>query len=149
MPAVPRRLVLALAAAGLLAACSGGEAGDGAAGGSDSSAVAVDNGATLDADAFTQRVEADGTIVVDVRTPEEFASGHLPEALNLDLQSADFSDRVAELDPDATYAVYCRSGNRSAQAMQIMLDAGFTDVAHLDGGIGAWQSAGGDVVTGS
>ncbi|MDO9590965.1 MAG: rhodanese-like domain-containing protein, partial [Microcella sp.] len=56
-----------------------------------------------------------GTIVIDVRTPAEFASGHLEGAINIDVQSADFDSRISELDADGTYFVYCRSGNRSGQ----------------------------------
>ncbi|MFK5646444.1 rhodanese-like domain-containing protein [Ornithinimicrobium sp. LYQ121] len=144
MRTVPRRLVLLTPALALLAACgaddasSGGGSPDGASG----------NGAELDAQAFSERVGEPGTVVVDVRTPGEFAAGHLADAVNLDLQSADFASRLSELDPDARYALYCQSGNRSGQAMATMLDEGFSDVAHLGGGIGAWQTAGLPVVTG-
>lgn len=56
-----------------------------------------------------------------------------------------FAERLDDLDPDATYAVYCRSGSRSGVAVDQLVSAGFDDVAHLGGGIGAWQSAGGPV----
>ena len=102
---------------------------------------------SLDVGAFQQRAEAEDTVVLDVRTPEEFATGHLPAAVNIDIQATDFADRLAALDKEATYAVYCRSGNRSGVAVDRMLDTGFTDVKHLDGGIVAWQSEGGQVVT--
>src|SRR5690606_39273519 len=55
------------------------------------------------------------TVVVDVRTPSEYASGHLEGAVNVDFQSAEFDATIAELDPDVEYVVYCQSGNRSAQ----------------------------------
>ena len=97
---------------------------------------------TLDAAAFGERVASDGVVVLDVRTPEEFAAG-----VNVDLESGSFESDITGLDQAAPYAVYCRSGNRSGQAMGIMQDAGFTDVAHLDGGIVAWQEAGGQIVT--
>lgn len=105
-------------------------------------------GTDLGVDAFGERVAETGTVVLDVRSPAEFAGGHLPGAVNLDLRSADFRDRLGELDQDARYAVYCQSGNRSAQALATMLDLGFTDVAHLEGGIGAWEAADLPVVTG-
>ncbi|MGB7818657.1 MAG: rhodanese-like domain-containing protein, partial [Ornithinibacter sp.] len=89
-----------------------------------------------------------GTTVVDVRTPAEFAEGHLPGAINIDVSSPTFAASVAQLDPTAPYAVYCRSGNRSATAVAEMTDLGFEEAFHLGGGIGAWQSAGGEVVTG-
>ncbi len=115
---------------------------------SSSDAASSSSGATaLDAAAFAERVATEGVVTLDVRTPEEFAQGHLPDAVNIDLESAGFSQQIDALDHAAAYAVYCRSGNRSAQALAIMQDAGFTDVAHLLGGIVAWQAAGGTVVS--
>ncbi len=119
----------------------------GSAGCSSSSGTDTVNGATeLDAAAFGERVSTAGVVTIDVRTPAEYAEGHLPDALNIDVESADFAQQIGALDHDAAYALYCRSGNRSGQALTIMQDAGFTDVAHLLGGIGAWQQAGGTVV---
>ena len=56
---------------------------------------------------------AEGTVIIDVRTPGEFASGHLEGALNIDVQSPDFAAQVSQLDPTQEYFIYCRSGNRS------------------------------------
>lgn len=81
-----------------------------------------------EAAAFT---DADSTIVIDVRTPAEFAEGHLEGALNADVSGLDFETQLADLDPEGIYAVYCRSGNRSAQAASVMTEAGFTDVIDL------------------
>lgn len=81
-------------------------------------------------------------IVLDVRTAEEFAEGHLPGAIMVDFYADDFSDQLAELDPDAPYLLYCRSGNRSGQTQAIMRELGFTDVADVDGGVIAWAEAG-------
>ncbi|AQP46153.1 hypothetical protein RPIT_12440 [Tessaracoccus flavus] len=88
----------------------------------------------------------EGTVILDVRTPEEFAAGHIPGAINLDVQSPTFADDVASLDNAVPYAVYCRSGNRSQVALDIMTERGF-EAFHLAGGIGAWQSAGYDIVS--
>ena len=74
-------------------------------------------------------LEAD-TIVIDVRTPEEYASGHLDGALNIDVQSPDFAQQVSQLDPEATYFIYCRSGNRSGQAMSQMANMGFSNMTN-------------------
>lgn len=104
-------------------------------------------GAELDAAAFGSALKRPGTIVLDVRTPAEFTEGHLPGAVNIDVSSPDFATRIASLDKAAPYAVYCRSGNRSAAAVQAMQGQGFTGMYHLGGGISAWQSAGGEVVT--
>ena len=111
-------------------------------------AAAPAPGATLGAEEFSAALKRPGTVVLDVRTPEEFASGHLPGAVNIDVNSADFASQVSALDPAKTYALYCRSGNRSGVAMSAMQGGGFTDLYHLGGGIGAWTSAGGDTVSG-
>ena len=106
-------------------------------------------GTHLSATDFSTAMKAPGTVVLDVRTPAEFASGHLPEAKNIDIEGPDFASRIAALDKTATYAVYCRSGNRSATAMEQMSAASFTHVYDLAGGIGAWQSMGGPMTMGA
>lgn len=88
--------------------------------------------------------ELDSRTVIDVRTPEETAQGMVAGALNIDLQSGDFRDRVAELDRDGRYLLYCRSGNRSAQAAAIMSELGFADVVDA-GGFDALVAAGAPV----
>jgi rhodanese-related sulfurtransferase len=74
----------------------------------------------------------DARIVIDVRTPQEFAAGHLAGAQNVDVEAADFASRIASLDKGAPYLVYCHSGRRSAIAAAEMATAGFTDI--VDGG---------------
>jgi rhodanese-related sulfurtransferase len=64
--------------------------------------------------------------VIDVRTAEEFATGHLKGALNFDVQSANFGEQVAGLDPASNYVVYCHSGNRAKAAIESMKALGFT-----------------------
>ncbi len=81
-------------------------------------------------------------VVLDVRTPAEFADGHLEGATMLDFYADDFSEQLAELDRDVPYLLYCRSGNRSGQTRALMEDLGFSDVADVDGGILAWADAG-------
>lgn len=87
------------------------------------------------------------TVVLDVRTPEEYASGHLQGAVNIDVGAADFDTRIAELPLDGEYVVYCRSGNRSAAAVDRMNELGFTDVTDA-GGLDAAASATGLAVSG-
>ncbi|MGA1362386.1 MAG: rhodanese-like domain-containing protein [Ilumatobacteraceae bacterium] len=70
-------------------------------------------------------------VIIDVRTPEEFATGHLPGARNLDLNGGDFAAALAGLDKGASYLLYCRSGNRSGMALEMMQQAGFADVKNL------------------
>jgi phage shock protein E len=69
--------------------------------------------------------------VIDVRTPEEFAEGYVKGAVNIDVSNPNFESQIAELDKDAAYSIYCRSGNRSAAAVEIMRNAGFTNVVDL------------------
>ncbi|MBL9176256.1 MAG: rhodanese-like domain-containing protein [Verrucomicrobiales bacterium] len=82
------------------------------------------------------------TVVLDVRTPVEYAEGHLPDAKLLDYRSANFAAEVAKLDKSKTYLVHCAAGGRSAKACTKMISLGFTNVVNLDGGLGAWTDAG-------
>lgn len=81
--------------------------------------------------------------LLDVRTPEEFANGHLEGAVNISVQ--ELLTRLSEIPRDRPIVLYCRSGNRSNQAALMLQSAGFTDVYDL-GGIIAWQQAGLPVV---
>jgi phage shock protein E len=85
--------------------------------------------------------------VIDVRTPAEFASGHVAGAVNVDFLAGDFTDRLAELDRGAAYLLYCQSGNRSAKAAARMADLGFVDLVDA-GGVGELRSAGAEIVPG-
>lgn len=79
-------------------------------------------------------------VVLDVRTEEEFESGYIPKAQNIDLRMGQgFIDALQELDKEKTYFVYCRSGARSAQACQLMGQLGFTTTYNLLGGIMEWE----------
>lgn len=85
--------------------------------------------ASISACAAPATVEVDtDTAVIDVRTPAEYAEGHLDGAVNMDVSDPGFDAQAATLDPDAAYIVYCRSGNRSAQAVARLTALGFTDV---------------------
>ena len=83
---------------------------------------------------------SEDTVIIDVRTPAEFASGHLEGALNIDVQSPDFAAQIMELDPSGEYFVYCRSGNRSGQAIAQMTQMGF-DGNNLTNGGGVDQAS--------
>ena len=91
---------------------------------------------------FSTKVAEAGVITLDVRTPIEFAEGHIEGARLMDFQSGNFENEIAALDKNATYAVYCRSGNRSGQAVKVMQDAGFTNVFNMNGGVIEWANAG-------
>jgi rhodanese-related sulfurtransferase len=71
------------------------------------------------------------TTVIDVRTPAEFAEGHLDGAINIDLQSPEFAGAIAQLDPAGSYILYCKSGNRAGQAVTAMESLGFTTLVNL------------------
>lgn len=70
-------------------------------------------------------------IILDVRTPGEYAAGHLDGAKLLDFNAGEVAEAIPNLDPDADYLVYCRSGNRAGQAISLMEQAGFTSLTNL------------------
>jgi len=81
-------------------------------------------------------------VVLDVRTPEEFAGGHVAKAVNLDFNAADFKERLAQLDRNKTYVVHCAAGGRSTRSLGRFQELGFKSVVHLDGGFNGWVQAG-------
>ena len=78
-------------------------------------------------------IEAGTHTIIDVRTPAEYEQAHVVGAVNINVESADFGERIAELDPDEPYLVYCRTGRRSDLAAQQMAAAGFTDITDAAG----------------
>jgi rhodanese-related sulfurtransferase len=82
-----------------------------------------------------------GAGVLDVRTPEEFAQGHLIGAVNVDVEAADFQTKVAQLSKNTTWVVYCHSGRRAGIAIDEMSKLGFTDLSNA-GGFDALANAG-------
>ena len=88
-----------------------------------------------------QKVIADTTVqVVDARTADEYAEGHIARATNIDVLQADFAEKAAALDVKRTVAVYCRSGRRSKKAARILADKGYR-VVELDKGFIGWSEA--------
>lgn len=96
---------------------------------------------TLSAKSFAEKIQEtpNGTIV-DVRTPVEFSSGHLENALNYDWNGSEFNQQIATLDKSKPVFVYCLSGGRSSAAADKMRSAGFKEVYELEGGIMQWRS---------
>ncbi len=82
----------------------------------------------------------DGTFVLDVRTPEEWVAGHVPDATLIPLN--ELSARLSELPKDQEIVIICRSGNRSAQARDILLENGFEQVTSVGGGFNNWTANG-------
>ena len=138
--------VLAIAAAALLCPGLAGCSSDAGAGAATPGAVATIDSARVPLRVgvidFERAVAMPGVQIVDVRTPEEFAEGHIPGAVNISVQDAGFADQVSRLDPTATYAVYCRSGNRSKSAVAGMQRAGITSIYELESGTTGWVAAG-------
>ena len=99
-------------------------------------------GTDLNVSEFSSKVTEAGIITLDVRTPGEFNEGHIEGAQLIDFQSGNFENEIATLDKSKTYAVYCRSGNRSGQAVKVMSDAGFSNLYNLNGGVIDWANAG-------
>jgi rhodanese-related sulfurtransferase len=86
-------------------------------------------------------------VILDVRTPEEFADGHLPNAVNVDFRANDFAQRIAELDREKTYLVHCQSGGRSGKSLDAFGALLFKNIVHLDDGYGGWVKADGETTT--
>jgi len=82
------------------------------------------------------------SVVLDVRTKKEFDAGHIPGAVNLDINTPDFAERAAKLDKSKTYLVHCAAGVRSAKACNVLDKIAFTNVVNLEPGLNAWVKAG-------
>jgi len=120
---------IAVALAGSLAGCSG------------SSSKSADAAAEISEEKVTE------SIIIDVRTPEEFAAGHLDGAINYDFEGGALEAALADLDPNSTYVLYCRTGRRSALAAKIMKNDGFVQVTDLGAMEAAAAATGRDIVT--
>ncbi len=79
-------------------------------------------------------------VVIDVRTPEEFAAGHIPGARNIPFDQV--AQRISEIDAPHGVALYCMVGPRARKGESALLSAGYSSVLHLEGGLAAWQAAG-------
>ena len=83
---------------------------------------------------FVAQSQVAGVVIIDVRTAGEFNEGHIANAINIDVESMRFEAEIAALDKDVTYALYCRSGNRSSIAAGKLADAGFTSILNAQVG---------------
>ncbi len=148
----PRNLIIGLMAGTLLVAgCSGSES---STADPDTSEPVINESSAETAGVRTVSAEEgaaiqasppESLVILDVRTADEFAAGHLEGAVVVDFYAEDFRAQLEELDPTVPYLLYCQSGNRSGQAAAMMEDLGYDDVANIDGGILAWSAAGLDV----
>ena len=130
-PGVLLALVMALAV--VVAACSGSES------------TAVTQSIELVSPARAAEVieeQPEGLVVLDIRTPEEYAEAHLADAIVVDYYAPDFADQLDALDKNVPYVLYCRTGNRSSDAVKTMKSLGFAQVYEIDGGIVNWYEQG-------
>ena len=114
----------------LLSSCSGGQ-----------------NQNDISIDKFQKKIATERHLLVDVRTSEEFADGHIKGAINIDYLAENFSIEIQELELESPVLLYCRSGNRSSKAMKTMKELGFKEVYNLEGGIKGWISENNPVIT--
>lgn len=101
----------------------------------------------LTADKFGEAILESGTQIVDVRTPAEYEEGHIENAINIDIQGANFDEATKALYKDIPVYVYCLKGVRSSNAASRLRALGFANVIELDGGINAWKDKGLKLVT--
>ena len=96
---------------------------------------------TVDVEEFAKVIADTAVVRLDVRTPQEYAEGHIEGAINIDVLSDDFAAEASKLPADRTIALYCRSGNRSKKAAAILADKGYK-VIELATGYKGWTRAG-------
>ena len=90
---------------------------------------------------LSQILEKDKKIVIlDVRTPEEFAAGHLKGAINIDIRQQDFYYKIEKLNKKLTYFVYCRTNHRSGNAIEYMKQKGFVTLYQMMDGFPGWEA---------
>ena len=98
---------------------------------------------TIDVKEFRKGIKREATTIIDVRTPEEYAQGHVRNAVNINWKNQEeFKAKISEYDKAKTLFIYCRSGSRSEKVAEWLRVNGFDNVKELGGGIQAWQKAG-------
>lgn len=101
------------------------------------------NGSSIDSKEAYGLIKADANIaILDVRTAKEFADGHVAGAVNIDVNQADFAQKIDQLDRSKTYIVYCRLGRRSSKAVGIMATKGFKNLYNVSDGFLGWNKNG-------
>jgi rhodanese-related sulfurtransferase len=81
-------------------------------------------------------------VILDIRTPGEYQSGHLQNSILIDFYSKTFLDQINRLDRQKSYLIYCRSGNRSSKSLNLFKELHFLKIYHLSSGINGWNSEG-------
>ena len=95
---------------------------------------------SVDIDEFKIEIVKDGVQLVDVRTVKEYSEGHIPGAMNIDVNAPDFEEKIKTLDKKENVAIYCRSGRRSKMAANKLTAAGYK-VIELNTGFLSWDGA--------
>ncbi len=113
----------------------------GCGGGGGSATATMETVSAADAYEIVQSAP-EGLVILDLRREDEFDEAHIPGAVNMDFYSYDFETRLDQLDREAPYIIYCRTGNRSAEARLLMQELGFMEVYEIDGGIVSWADSG-------
>ncbi|MDP2087912.1 MAG: thioredoxin domain-containing protein [Flavobacteriaceae bacterium] len=103
------------------------------------SSVIIEN---IDAKKFNELIEEEKGIVLDVRTPEEVSEGHIKNASTINFLGSDFIEKINMMQKEVPIYVYCRSGNRSSKAAELLKENGFSKVYNLKGGIFEWENKG-------
>lgn len=96
---------------------------------------------SVDNKTFAEKMKESNVVILDVRTPEEYQSGHIPKATLINFYDQNFSLQLDSLDKSKTYLVYCAKGSRSSQASELMAKKGFHNVLSLKNGYNAWDGA--------
>jgi len=107
-----------------------------------SSCSSAPSATNLDVVGFAEQITKADVITLDVRTPGEFAEGHIAGAINIDVEGGTFETEIAKLDKTKSYSVYCQSGRRSLIAVDKMSASGFEKLSNLDNGINDWITNG-------
>ena len=100
----------------------------------------------LNSEDFFDLISNSDVEIIDVRRPDEFIQGYINGAKNIDYEKKEFVNLIKKLNMNKTYAIYCRSGRRSARAIEMMEKLGFNSLFNLSGGIIEWESTGRSVV---
>ena len=108
----------------------------------DKTAVLID----IDSNKAQELINENNVIIIDVRTPQEYNIGHINNAKNINISDKSFQSRIENLDKNANYLVYCRTGNRSRHAVNMMEKMDFKTIYHLEHGITEWIREGKPVV---
>ena len=96
---------------------------------------------------ITENKDNPDFVLIDIRTLEEHAGGHIAGSLHFDYYLDDFRDNLNNLDKNKQYLIYCGSGKRSGMALDIMAELGFNNVQDIEGGIGNWKEKGFEVLS--